>query len=308
MQQEKAPSRRKVCKTIVSAAGLSTVSGLTSAEGGTADGLVELFEEWTQKYGSLVDITTQETGTGLVQQLEYQDGTVKTIVVVEKEGYLLFKVQGKTYTVERGSGRVGTSNELEAPLGGGGSVNTTLSAGDSTTFYSADNYRLRDLGGSIGTKTQYVETDNFESHAAVDAAVLGYRTILTDAYVDFEVSSGNQIEAVYDYDFGWQNSAAGDASSTVAGKVIIRDLDRNENLSIEELFSNSGSYIELKGDTQTGQKLTSALLNGSGTYRLGVRAKAKVDVYGAGNATANVSSSGTQDGSVELSNIQVSIE
>jgi len=123
----------------------------------------------------------------------------------------------------------------------------------------------------------------------LDASILGYRAIGSTVFVDFEVGSGaEQIDVSYDYDYAFQHSAYGGASTTVEGIAAIRDLDAEENLSEEQLFYDSGSYAYLKTGDGSDSNITSAPIDGEGSYRFGVRAYAEVDAYSAATSTANV--------------------
>jgi|APHM01.1.fsa_nt_gi hypothetical protein len=277
---------------------------------------MDTMDSLKQRHGELQSLDSEKKGKEAVFTLVFEDGfSTDTRVRRVGESELQFTLVGDQYIVV--ADPEGKTTRTVDPDGFGADTgfvvntqSTQIFPGETKSLIRADDVLYREYGGSIGQIFKLSSPIQFSAEISVNAAAIGYRAATADTYVDLSVGSGaSEINVEYDYYYNWASDAAGSASTTVEGSFIIRDLDQGKNRTKDELFGNSGSFYEIRRGLDSGRKLSSALVDGGGNYRFGIRAFAEVDAYGPGLSRADITSeNGGYAQQIQLSNIKLSIE
>lgn len=308
-------SRRAVLSTVAVTTGAGLFVGSSSAKSANGDGrdFLKLLERVKERHGELTGVDVENRGRmqfitatfGGNYEVRFKlnrVGNGRAKVTFNGNNYI-FKKENYSYkkTSSRKPNQFGSSEFTTS-----GVTTTGISVGDTQNISSADNYKYRGYGGSLGSKWVDHDLSDFEAESAVEAYGIGYRAQVTDVYKDVSVgSSVSKLELDYSYDYKWGGNAFGSASTALEGEVIIRNLDKGENIAVSEIFENSGTFAEFRTGSDTGSGITAGNVSGSGNYRVGIRAYTEIDAGGPGLCTASISRSGTSHyfdiGSVQLS-------
>lgn len=309
--------RRKVVSSALglAASGVVGSSAAAADSSGGPEDFAETLKDMESQLGELVSIDAEDTGDGFVVWLTFAEGATRTarvqrigsdrirVIVRGKKFVLPTEVDGPRRRIKK------PQTFGEEPGLSTSSTSASLDPGETTFIGSASEYKFQQAGGSIGNKVTDYDLSKFEIEVGISAYAIGYRAVTGDVYTDISVGAGaSQLEVEYDYDYKWSNGTLGSAATAVEGTFLIRDLDRGENLSIQELFESSGSFAKLRSGSDTGNNVTTAALNGGGNYRIGIRAFTQVDAYIYGFSSADISRSGSSDDYFDVSNLLVSVE
>lgn len=309
-------SRRAVLSTVGAATGTSLFAGNSSAESVTGNGrdFLEILEDIKHRHGELTRADGEDRGDVQVMSLTFGgDYDVRFRLNRVSQRRARVHYDGDTYLFKRENFSYNPTPSRKPEVFGLSDTTTSgvgasdISAGDTRSVSSAEDYKYKGYGGSIGSKWVDHDLSEFEAECAIQAYALGYRAQVTDVYSDVSVdSSVDKLELDYNYDYKWGGSAFGAASTTVEGEVIVRDLDKGKNLTTSEMFENSGAWAEYRSGSETGSAATVAETNGSGNYRVGIRAYTEIEASGPGLCTASISRSGENNHYFDIDNLQVS--
>jgi hypothetical protein len=284
----------------VAATGIGAFSGISLAEKVTGDAkdFITEIQKIEQRHGPLTAVEPKEVGNGQIITLTFKD-EFQVRARLRKVGQQRAKVTlgGNVYQFEKQElhrpRRKYKPQTFGNPRAYSVSTKTTeLGPGDSLGLYIADGYAYQDNGDSFGLRTLDHDLREYKAEAGVNAAAIGYRTVVTDVYSEVYVdSSVEQLELDYSCDYSWTNGALGSAATSVEGEVVIYNVTTDTAVTKEELFKSGGTFYKFKDGSDTVSKLTSAKVFGNATYRVGIRATASVDAYGTAVSNASIAGS-----------------
>jgi hypothetical protein len=292
-----AQKRRSFLSTVAAAAGVGSFTSISSATKVTGDArdLIGKIQELETRHGHLTSMDPEEDGDEQIVTISFEDGfkmRARLRPVSERQGEVT--LSGDVYRVE--TEKLGRPMRKYKPRVFGrpdaepeGVSKTDIQRGGSKGLYIADDYNYQDKGGSFGTKTVNHDLREYRGEAGVNAAAVGYRTVITDVYSVVNVDGAiDRLELDYSCDYSWTNGAFGSAATSVEGEVVIRNVTNGENVTTEELFESSGTFFKFKDGSDSVSKLTTAKAFGNATYHVGIRATASVDAFGTAASNASI--------------------